>query len=178
LVATAHEEIQPILKAAVAVERVERQAERMVVLATMYQHSLGAPRFINRAVVAAVPTVERTELAVRALAVAVVVPAVAERHLLTLHLAVAEAMLVVALAEAESHTLGGRSNMDSLDFKLKFLENVNSFAFADGSVTTAKLADSAVTAAKIANSTITEGKLAFSAATTGKAIAMAIVFGG
>lgn len=68
--------------------------------------------------------------------------------------------------------------MDSLDFKLKFLENVNLFEFVDGSVTTAKIADSAVTAAKIANSTITEAKLAFTPTTTGKAIAMAIVFGG
>jgi hypothetical protein len=78
------------------------------VLDTMYRHLSAALRFTNLAVVAAVPTVERTELAVQALAVAVVVPEVAERHLPTLHPAVAEAMLVVALAEAESPILGGR----------------------------------------------------------------------
>jgi hypothetical protein len=59
--------------------------------------------------------------------------------------------------------------IDPLEFKLKFLENVDSFAFADNSVTTSKIANGAVTAEKLASG---------AAATTGKAIAMAIVFGG
>lgn len=67
--------------------------------------------------------------------------------------------------------------MDSLDFKLKFLENVNSFVLVDSSVTTAKIADNAVTNAKLASGAAA-ANLGFTPATTGKAIAMAIVFSG
>lgn len=67
--------------------------------------------------------------------------------------------------------------MDSLDFKLKFLENVALFSFIDGSVTTAKIADNAVTNAKLASGAAA-ANLGFTPASTGKAIAMAIVFSG
>jgi hypothetical protein len=76
--------------------------------------------------------------------------------------------------------------MDSLDFKLKFLENVNLFTFVDGSVTESKIATGAVTETKIGTGAVTATKLAsgvaasnlgFTPASTGKAIAMAIVFG-
>lgn len=66
--------------------------------------------------------------------------------------------------------------MDSLDFKLKFLENVNLFTFADGSVTESKIATGAVTATKLASG-VAASNLGFTPASTGKAIAMAIVFG-
>jgi hypothetical protein len=58
--------------------------------------------------------------------------------------------------------------VDSLDFKLKFLENVNSFAFVDGSVTTSKLADSAVTTAKIAEGAVVTADIAANAVTQAK----------
>ena len=66
--------------------------------------------------------------------------------------------------------------MDSLDFKLKFLENVNLFTFVDGSVTEGKIATGAVTATKLASG-VAASNLGFTPASTGKAIAMAIVFG-
>jgi len=77
--------------------------------------------------------------------------------------------------------------MDSLDFKLKFIENVDLFEFVDGSVTASKIATGAVTETKIGTGAVTATKLAsgvaasnlgFTPASTGKAIAMAIVFSG
>lgn len=67
--------------------------------------------------------------------------------------------------------------MDPLEFRLKFLENVNDFAFPDNSVTTNKIANGAVTADKLASGAVSSN-LGYTPATTGKAIAMAIVFGG
>ena len=66
--------------------------------------------------------------------------------------------------------------MDSLDFKLKFIENVDLFEFVDGSVTESKIATGAVTATKLASG-VAASNLGFTPASTGKAIAMAIVFG-
>ena len=68
-------------------------------------------------------------------------------------------------------------SIDPLEFKLKFLENVDNFVIADGSVTTGKIANGAVTADKLASGAASSN-LGYTPATTGKAIAMAIVFGG
>lgn len=67
--------------------------------------------------------------------------------------------------------------MDPLEFRLKFLENVNDFVFSDNSVTTNKIANGAVTSDKLASGAASSN-LGYTPATTGKAIAMAIVFGG